>query len=248
MPHTTAESVRKEVKPYTSEESKSAQIEAMFDSISHRYDFLNHFLSFGIDKKWRTAVVKELRNLQPKKILDVATGTGDLAIACLDLKPDHITGVDLSANMLEVGRKKIWDSGIKNIELEKGDSMNLKYADNSYDAVTVAYGVRNFEDLEKGLKEMLRVLRSGGRLVILEFSKPSTFPMKQLYGFYSRYLLPMWGKLFSGNADAYRYLPESVQHFPEGNELLEILKKCGYSDVKCRRLTFGISSIYVATK
>lgn len=242
------EMVKTVVKPYSDDGSKSAQVEKMFDSISHRYDFLNHFLSLGIDRYWRKVAIAELKPIQPKQILDVATGTGDLAIAALSLKPESIIGIDISEKMLAVGRDKLIKKGISNITLAKEDSTNLSFTDDQFDAVTVAFGIRNFEDLEKGLKEMGRVVRSGGRVVILEFSKPSNFPIKQLYGFYSKYILPMWGKLFSGSSEAYRYLPESVKHFPEGEALVSILKNCGYNKVSFQRLTFGICTVYTATK
>lgn len=236
------------VKPFSDEGSKRAQVEEMFDRISHRYDFLNHFLSLGIDRRWRKRAISQLREQQPKRILDVATGTGDLAIAALALKPDEVLGIDISEKMLEVGRKKLNKMGIQNIVLSKEDSAELSFSDQSFDAVTVAFGVRNFEDLEAGLREMNRVLKLGGRLVILEFSKPSMFPVKQLFNLYSKYLLPLWGKIFSGSEAAYRYLPESVKHFPEGPALASILTQCGYHVIRIERLTFGICSLYVADK
>ncbi|MBO6517266.1 MAG: bifunctional demethylmenaquinone methyltransferase/2-methoxy-6-polyprenyl-1,4-benzoquinol methylase UbiE [Bacteroidia bacterium] len=220
----------------------------MFDSISHRYDFLNHFLSLGIDNIWRKKAVAKLQSLQPKRILDVATGTADLAIASLKLKPEEVVGVDLSENMLNVGRKKLTKKGIESITLTQGDSENLPFKDGEFDAITVGFGVRNYENLEKGLREMNRVLRPGGKLVILEFSKPNKFPVKQLFTFYSKYILPIWGRLFSGSTEAYVYLPESVKHFPEGEEFLKILEKCGYKNTEVSRLSFGISSIYEGTK
>ncbi|MCB0733131.1 MAG: bifunctional demethylmenaquinone methyltransferase/2-methoxy-6-polyprenyl-1,4-benzoquinol methylase UbiE [Flavobacteriales bacterium] len=238
--------MRKEVKPFSSEGSKSQQVEKMFDEISHRYDFLNHFLSMGIDRSWRRKAIDLLKDIQPKSILDVATGTGDLAIEALRLNPDRIIGVDISEKMLEVGREKMWEHGYKNITLQRGDSMALQFSDGEFDAVTVAFGVRNFENLEKGLREIKRVLRPGGKAVILEFSKPHVFPIKQLFGFYSKYILPLWGKLFSGSEAAYRYLPESVKHFPEGKEMKEILLKCGYKTADFKRLTFGICTVYTA--
>jgi demethylmenaquinone methyltransferase / 2-methoxy-6-polyprenyl-1,4-benzoquinol methylase len=242
------DTIKTEIKPYEKESSKRQQIEEMFDSISHRYDFLNHFLSFGIDKSWRNKAIAELKSIQPKKILDVASGTGDLAITALSLNPDEVIGVDISEKMLEIGRQKLADRKIDHIKLIKGDSAELTFNDESFDAVTVGFGVRNFENLEQGLNEMFRVLKSGGKLVILEFSKPTSFPIKQLFNFYSKYLLPLWGKLFSGSSEAYTYLPESVKHFPEGNDLAIILKECGYKEVKITRLTFGICTVYAANK
>jgi demethylmenaquinone methyltransferase/2-methoxy-6-polyprenyl-1,4-benzoquinol methylase len=237
-----------EVKPYSQEGSKREQVEQMFDSISHRYDFLNHFLSLGIDHVWRRKTVAKLKSINPKRILDVATGTADLAIASLKLLPDEVVGIDLSENMLNVGRKKLNKKGIENISLTQGDSENLPFEDSSFDAITVGFGVRNYEHLEKGLSEMKRVLRPGGKLVVLEFSKPSVFPVKQIFNFYSKYILPIWGKIFSGSTEAYVYLPESVKHFPEGEEFLTILEKCGYKNTSFDRLSFGISSIYEGTK
>ena len=246
MQDSSTGAMRKEVKPFSSEGSKSQQVEKMFDEISHRYDFLNHFLSMGIDRSWRRKAIDLLKDIEPKSILDVATGTGDLAIEALRLNPDRIIGVDISEKMLEVGREKMWENGYKNITLQRGDSMALQFSDGEFDAVTVAFGVRNFENLEKGLREIKRVLRPGGKAVILEFSKPHVFPIKQLFGFYSKYILPLWGKLFSGSEAAYRYLPESVKHFPEGKEMKEILLKCGYKTADFKRLTFGICTVYTA--
>ena len=236
------------VKPYSAEGSKREQVEKMFDSISHRYDFLNHFLSLGIDHIWRRRTVNKLKELAPKQILDVATGTGDLAVALLRLNPDKVIGLDLSEGMLSVGRKKMARKGIHNVEMVQGDSENLPFEDNQFDAITVAFGVRNYENLEKGLVEMKRVLRPGGKLVVLEFSKPSIFPVKQLFGFYSKVILPFFGRIFSGSSEAYTYLPESVKHFPEGKEFTDILTTCGYKNATFTRLSFGISSIYEGTK
>lgn len=242
------QSTKTEVKPYNQEGSKREQVEQMFDSISHRYDFLNHFLSLGVDHIWRRKAINRLKSLKPKRILDVATGTGDLAIAALRLSPDEVVGVDLSENMLAVGRKKLDKKGIQNISMHQGDSEHLPFEDNSFDAITVGFGVRNYENLEKGLKEMRRVLRPGGKLVVLEFSKPSVFPVKQLFNFYSKYILPIWGKMFSGSSEAYVYLPESVKHFPEGKEFTDILSGCEYNNTAFKRLSFGICSIYEGTK
>jgi demethylmenaquinone methyltransferase / 2-methoxy-6-polyprenyl-1,4-benzoquinol methylase len=242
------QSTKTEVKPYSKDGSKREQVEKMFDSISHKYDFLNHFLSMGIDHSWRRKAIARLRPLNPKRILDVATGTGDLAIAALKLNPDEVVGIDLSENMLSVGRTKLTKKGIENISLMQGDSENLPFEDNEFDAITVGFGVRNYENLEKGLLEMKRVLRPGGKLVVLEFSKPGKFPVKQLFTFYSKYILPLWGKIFSGSNEAYVYLPESVKHFPEGKNFIEILNSCGYKKTDFSRLTFGITSVYEGTK
>ena len=229
--------------------SKKEQVAGMFDRIAHKYDFLNHFFSMGIDKGWRRKAIRNIATIQPKSILDVATGTGDFAIEALKIGPEKITGIDISEGMLEIGRKKIKEAGYdKRIILEYGDSENLKYQDNTFDAITCGYGVRNFENLEEGLTQMCRVMRPGGKLAILEFSKPKKFPIKQLYNFYFRYIMPRMGKMVSKDATAYTYLPESVRAFPEGETFLDILKKCGFKEVKAQPLTFGITTLYTATK
>jgi len=229
--------------------SKKVQVARMFDSISGKYDFLNHFLSLGIDIRWRKKAIKLLAKENPKLILDVATGTGDFAIEALKLNPEKIIGVDISEGMLEVGRKKMKSNGHDGIiELTYGDSENLPFEENKFDAVIVAFGVRNFENLEKGLKEIHRVLRPNGRMVVLEFSKPSSFPMKQLYSFYFNAVLPKIGKAVSHDSSAYTYLPESVQAFPSGNAFLSVLSGLGFKNASCQPLTFGISSLYSATK
>lgn len=221
----------------------------MFDSISSKYDFLNHFLSLGIDIRWRKKAIGLLVNDKPKMILDVATGTGDFAIQALKLNPERVIGVDISEGMLDVGRKKLKERGYENIiELKLGDSENLPFEENKFDAVIVAFGVRNFENLEKGLAEILRVLRPNGRAVVLEFSKPTSFPMKQFYSFYFNSILPRIGKTVSQDSSAYTYLPESVQAFPDGQNFVSILSKLGYKNATCQPLTFGISSLYTATK
>ncbi len=228
---------------------KKEQVATMFNNISKKYDFLNHFLSLGIDIIWRKKSIKLLKELQPKIILDIATGTGDFAIEALSLKPKKIIGIDISEGMLAVGKEKIKTKGLDNIiSLQLGDSENLSFSDNYFDAYTVGFGVRNFENLEKGLAEMLRVLKPNGRAVILEFSKPKVFPVKQLYHFYFNNILPTIGKLVSKDNAAYTYLPESVNAFPEGDDFVKILNKLGYKNVKAIPLMFGISSIYTATK
>jgi len=219
----------------------------MFDNIAHRYDFLNRFLSLGIDKGWRKKAIKMLEAYQPKRILDVATGTADFAIATLEINPEEVIGVDISEGMLDVGRKKITEKGITNIRLESGDSENLQFEDASFDAVIVAFGVRNFENLEKGLAEINRVLRPGGVAMILEFSKPKGL-FGVIFSIYNKTLLPLWGKLFSGDNAAYKYLPESVAAFPEGDEFKQIMTSVKYKNVTDRRLTFGICSIYTGLK
>lgn len=232
-----------------SELSKKEQVAGMFDRIADRYDFLNHFLSLGIDKGWRKKAIRTLQPIQPRTILDVATGTGDLAIAALSLQPQHITGVDISEGMMEIGRKKIAGKQLSDkITLQYGDSEQLPFDSNSFDAITCAYGVRNFEHLEKGLQEMSRVLRPGGRVAILEFSRPKKFPFKQLYHFYFRYILPGLGKSVSKDATAYTYLPQSVAAFPEGPQFCTILEACGLKNVQARPLTMGITTLYTGEK
>lgn len=240
----------KEVKPYTNQESgKKEQVRKMFNNISDRYDFLNHFLSLGIDRNWRKKSVKLLMNDKPKKILDVATGTGDFALASLRLNPESVVGIDISENMLEVGNKKIKSKGLENIvSLRLGDSENLKFEDNSFDAITVGFGVRNFENLKKGLDEMYRVLKDNGKLVVLEFSKPDTFPVKQIYSLYFTKILPAIGSLLSKDKRAYSYLHESVDAFPEGKDFIKILSDCGYKNLNQYKLLNGIASIYVGKK
>ena len=221
----------------------------MFNNISGNYDFLNHFLSLGIDILWRKKAIKMLKQDNPKQILDIATGTGDFAIEALALDPDFVTGVDISDGMLEKGREKLKQRGLDDkIALFNGDSENLAFEDNKFDAIIVAFGVRNFENLERGLSDMKRVLRPGGKVVILEFSKPNSFPFKQLYNFYFKYILPIVGRLISKDQAAYTYLPESVGNFPDGDKFLNVLQEVGYTDTRCRPLTFGISSIYTGLK
>ena len=238
------------VTPYGSKAGKKAEVEQMFDRIAPRYDLLNRVLSLGIDVWWRKRAIGYLKPLQPSKILDVATGTADVAILMAKiLNPKQIVGIDIANQMLELGRGKIANQGLSEIiSLETGDSERLQFEDNSFDAVTVAFGVRNFETLEKGLAEMYRVMRPGGRVVVLEFSKPHVFPIKQLYNAYFKYVLPLIGRLTSRDMRAYTYLFESVQVFPEGSQFTEILTKTGYQNPLCERLTLGICSIYTATK
>ena len=237
------------VKPYNSEKSKKEEVAEMFNNISANYDFLNHFLSLGIDHLWRKKAIKQLKNLEAKKIIDIATGTGDFAIASLKLNPNEVIGVDISSGMLEVGAKKMKNKGYdKTIKMILGDSENLAFEDNYFDALTVGFGVRNFENLEKGLSEMLRVIRPGGKIVILEFSKPKKFPVKQVFSFYSKYFIPFFGKRISKDPQAYAYLPESVAAFPEGKEFENILKKLNYKSVQSIILSGGIATIYTGTK
>lgn len=229
--------------------SKKEQVATMFNNISKKYDFLNHFLSGGIDIIWRKKAIKLLKPHQPKQILDIATGTGDFAIAALKLNPDKVTGIDISQGMLDVGIQKMKAKGFSNkVELMLGDSENLQFEDNTFDAYTVGFGVRNFENLEKGLSEMLRVLKPGGTAIVLEFSKPKTFPVKQLYNFYFKAILPTIGKLVSKDKSAYTYLPESVDAFPDGKKFTDILDRLNYKNAQAIPLMFGIATIYKASK
>ncbi len=239
------------VKPFEDKPgSKKEQIREMFDDISPRYDFLNHLLSANIDKRWRNKVVKILNRFDSASILDVATGTGDLAILeAQKTRAKKITGLDLSPKMLEVGREKVKKAGLESrIEMLVGDAENMPFDANSFDAATVAFGVRNFQDLRKGLSEIKRVLKPGGILVVLEFSQPEKFPFKQFYGFYSKTLLPVLGKIFSGNRDAYTYLPRSVEVFPYGKDFENILKETGLNPLQTEEQMWGIATIYVAQK
>ncbi len=233
-----------------SEAGKKAQIADMFDKIAFRYDFLNRFLSGGIDVTWRKKAIRELVEIEPKQILDVATGTADVAIMMQKyLQPEKITGIDISEGMLELGRKKIAKALLNGkIDLLQGDSETINFPDNSFDAVTVAFGVRNFENLRKGLSEMLRVLRPGGKLVVLEFSKPTTTGFKSLYKFYMNIIAPGMGKIISKNRDAYQYLNDSVQAFPQGQEFINILNEEGYVGTYFKKLTLGICTIYCGKK
>lgn len=238
-----------EVTPYHTQDTKKEQVRTMFNSVAHKYDLLNKLLSFGIDKIWRRITIKELKKINPKTVLDIATGTGDVAIAAIAANPDKIIGVDISEGMMEIGRKKIAERNLdKIISLQQGDSEQLQFENESFDAVTVAFGVRNFQHLEKGLLEMLRVLKPGGKVFVLEFSKPTMFPIKQFYGFYSRYILPFVGKKISGDSAAYTYLPESVKHFPSGKAFGEVLQKCNFKSVIIKPLTFGIVTLYIGAK
>lgn len=221
----------------------------MFNNISKKYDFLNHFLSLGIDKIWRKKAIKQLRDIQPKRILDIATGTGDFAIAAMKLNPEEVIGVDISQGMLDVGIEKMKRKGLDHvIQMRIGDSEQLPFEDGYFDALTVGFGVRNYENLEKGLTDMLRVLRPGGKAIILEFSKPKRFPMKQAFGFYSKRIIPFFGKRISKDQRAYEYLPESVAAFPEGKAFTDILEKVGYTKISAKTVSGGIATIYAGSK
>jgi len=238
------------VNPKThTQNGKKEQVRQMFNNIAGKYDFLNHFLSLGIDHLWRRRLVKMLSKENPQRILDIATGTGDLALALVKCNPVEIIGADISENMLQVGIEKIKRKKLdKLIKLELGDSENLKYTDDYFDAITVAFGVRNYEDLIKGLSEMYRVTKKGGSVWILEFSKPAAFPVKQIYNFYFRFILPTVGRMVSKDKEAYTYLPESVNQFPDGENFLAQMKKVGYTSNKQLKLSFGIASIYYGRK
>ncbi len=238
-----------EVKPYSNEGKKREQVEAMFDNIANEYDRFNYLASFNIDRIWRKRAISSLKPFAPRNVLDIATGTGDLALLIENiLKPESIIGCDISEGMMQVAREKCRRRGITNIRFEKEDCTALSYPDNSFDALTSSFGVRNFQELEKALGEMRRVLRPGGHLVILELSSPTKFPMKQLFPVYAKYVMPTLGRLFSKDAKAYRYLPESIAAFPQGEVMQGILEKVGFSKVEFRRYTGGICTFYLATK
>ena len=238
------------ITPYKdSKQEKKKQIAIMFNNIAWRYDFLNHFLSFGTDRIWRRKAINLLKKSQPKVILDIATGTADLALAAMELNPDKIFGVDISTDMLSIGREKIQKKNLSDkIELLEGDSEALIFEDNKFDAVTVAFGVRNFQNLEVGLKEIYRVTKPGGTALILEFSQPQNKIIKALYKFYSSKITPKIGEAISKDKAAYAYLHESVTAFPYGNNFIELLKKAGFKETKFTTLTFGVASIYLGKK
>ena len=242
--------MREQVFPYKEKNSsKKEQVAEMFDNISHRYDFLNHLLSLGIDVLWRKRAIKLLQDDAPKTILDVATGTGDFAFEALKLNPEKIYGIDISKGMLAKGVEKVNAKALGDlIELKYGDSAEIPFDDNTFDAITVAFGVRNFENLENGLTEMKRVLKPEGKVVILEFSKPHVFPINKLYHFYFNFVLPKIGRMFSKDKAAYSYLPESVNAFPEGKNFETILERLGFTVLGRFPQFFGVSSIYYAKK
>ncbi len=239
-----------EIKPYEDEEGKKKQVAKMFDNIAWKYDFLNRFLSLGIDRRWRKRAIRLLAKDRPSEVIDVATGTGDVAIEIAKQLPDaKVTGVDIANKMLEIGRKKLLKRELDDrVALLYGDSEALEAADNTYDAATVAFGVRNFENLEKGLDEIYRVLKPGGKVVILEFSKPRMFPLKQGFNLYFRYILPFIGRITSKDPKAYKYLYESVQVFPDYERFEHVLQKCGFKNTNYKSLTAGICCIYEGEK
>ena len=231
-------------------QDRKEMVESMFDSIAWRYDFLNHFLSFGIDRIWRRRAIRIIsRNYRNPEILDVATGTGDLAITAMKINPVKITGIDISQNMLEIGREKILRKGFSDkIKLIQGDSENIPFGDDLFDVSMVAFGVRNFSDPLKGLREMRRVTRTNGMILVLEFSKPSGFLFRTVYNFYFRNILPFVGKMFSKDKAAYSYLPDSVYKFPDNEKFLELLRTAGFSETRQVKLTGGVASIYTGLK
>lgn len=237
------------INPYH-EGEKTTQVEQMFDNIAPTYDTLNHRLSWDIDKGWRKKAIRQLAPYQPQAILDIATGTGDFAILSAEmLKPARLVGADISEGMMEIGRKKVTEKGLQDIiSFEKEDCLHLSYADNTYDAVTAAFGIRNFSNLDQGLKEMCRVLKTGGHLSIVELTTPVSFPMKQLFHIYSHTVLPVYGQLISKDTSAYSYLTKTIEAFPQGEQMVEILRKAGFREASFKRLTFGICTMYFATK
>lgn len=237
------------IKPYH-EGEKTTQVEAMFDNIAPTYDTLNHRLSWDIDRGWRKKAIKTLAHHHPQSILDIATGTGDFAIlSALMLKPAKLIGTDISEGMMKIGKEKVERMGLSQIiSFEKEDCLHLSYEDNSFDAVTAAFGIRNFADLDKGLKEMCRVLKPGGHLCIVELTTPVSFPMKQLFHIYSHSVLPFYGRLISKDTNAYSYLIKTIEAFPQGERMVDILQQAGFANASFRRLTFGICTLYTATK
>lgn len=238
-----------EVKPYSKEGGKKQQVNQMFDAIAPKYDFLNHFLSLGIDNIWRKKALKRLKDKRVNNLLDIACGTGDFSFEALKQGIPNVTGVDLSEQMLSFADKKASDRNLKEkVTFQRADAENLPFDSDSFDAVTVAFGVRNFEDLEKGLTEIKRVLKDDGTCIILEFSKPTGFPFKQLFTFYFKLILPSVGRIISKDNRAYSYLPESVEAFPEGENFSKIIESLNFRDVNYKKLTFGVASIYYGTK
>ena len=241
---------QEKIKPYQSSTSKGEQVEQMFDAIASHYDTLNHWMSLDIDKRWRRKAIQQLAPYHPKRILDIATGTGDFAIqTALMLRPDQLVGADISEGMMEIGRQKVERQHLSDIiTFAKEDCLSLTFSDDSFDAVTAAFGIRNFADLDRGLSEMCRVLRPGGHLSIVELTHPIRFPMKQLFKFYSHTILPAYGKLISKDERAYRYLTATIEAFPQGDRMMEILQKAGFRETTFKRMTFGICTMYLATK
>lgn len=241
---------QEEIKPYGKQGAKEKLVEEMFDNIAPTYDTLNHRLSWNIDKGWRRSAIRQLAPSKPKLILDIATGTGDFAIlAAQALNPDKIVGIDISEGMLKVAREKVKNAQLKaTVDMRKEDCLAMSFSDNTFDAATSAFGIRNFQDLDKGLAEICRVMKPGGQLSLVELTTPVTFPMKQLFKIYSHTILPIYGKLISKDEGAYKYLTASIEAFPQGEQMVGILKKAGFSHASFRRLTFGICTMYYAQK
>ena len=241
---------QEEIKPYGKEGEKGKLVEEMFDNIAPTYDTLNHRLSWDIDKGWRKKAIRQLLPFQPKTILDIATGTGDFAIlSAKELRPQRMIGIDISEGMMKIGQKKVEAEGLQHIvSFKKDDCTHLSFDDNSFDAVTAAFGIRNFQNLDQGLSEMYRVLRPNGHLSIVELTTPVSFPMKQLFKLYSHTILPIYGKLISKDTSAYSYLTNTIEAFPQGEVMLDILRKAGFKNASFKRLTFGICTMYFATK
>lgn len=241
---------QEEIKPYGKEGEKGKLVEEMFDNIAPTYDTLNHRLSWDIDKGWRKKAIRQLLPFQPKTILDIATGTGDFAIlSAKELRPQRMIGIDISEGMMKIGQKKVEAEGLQHIvSFKKDDCTHLSFDDNSFDAVTAAFGIRNFQNLDQGLSEMCRVLKPNGHLSIVELTTPVSFPMKQLFKLYSHTILPVYGKLISKDTSAYSYLTNTIEAFPQGEVMLDILRKAGFKNASFKRLTFGICTMYFATK
>ena len=241
---------QEKIKPYSGEGEKAKQVEAMFDNIAPTYDTLNHRLSWDIDKGWRKRAIRQLAPYRPQKMLDVATGTGDFAILSAQmLHPQQLTGIDISEGMMRIGREKVMRAGLQDfVSFRKEDCLSLSFADETFDAVTAAFGIRNFQDLDQGLSEMCRVLKKGGHLSIVELTQPVGFPMRQLFKVYSHTVLPIYGRLISKDRSAYEYLTATIEAFPQGERMVEILHRAGFTEASFRRLTFGICTLYTATK
>ncbi|MGP1452642.1 MAG: bifunctional demethylmenaquinone methyltransferase/2-methoxy-6-polyprenyl-1,4-benzoquinol methylase UbiE [Segatella oris] len=241
---------QEEIKPYGKEGEKGKLVEEMFDNIAPTYDTLNHRLSWDIDKGWRKKAIRQLLPFQPKTILDIATGTGDFAILSVkELRPQRMIGIDISEGMMKIGQKKVEAEGLQHIvSFKKDDCTHLSFDDNSFDAVTAAFGIRNFQNLDQGLSEMYRVLKPNGHLSIVELTTPVSFPMKQLFKLYSHTILPVYGKLISRDTSAYSYLTKTIEAFPQGEVMLDILRRAGFKNASFKRLTFGICTMYFATK
>lgn len=241
---------QEKIKPYNSTDEKGKVVEEMFDNIAPTYDTLNHRLSWNIDKSWRKKAIKQLSPFKPKTILDIATGTGDFAILSAKmLLPDTLIGADISEGMMEIGRQKVKNEGLEGIiSFQKEDCLNLTFPSDTFEAVTAAFGIRNFQDLERGLVEMYRVLKKGGHLCIIELTTPISFPMKQLFKVYSKVFLPFYGRLISKDSSAYDYLNKTIAAFPQGETMMKILQKAGFTKTSFKRLTFGICTMYIAEK